>query len=48
MEEYYLFTFESTHAAIATEKLLEPAECVVMPVPRVYLGKLRNISKDKT
>jgi len=34
MEEYYLFTFESTHAAIATEKLLEPAECVVMPVPR--------------
>ena len=34
MEEYYLFTFESTHAAIATEKLLKPADAVVMPVPR--------------
>ena len=34
MEEYYLFTFESTHAAIATEKLLKPAGGVVMPVPR--------------
>lgn len=34
MEEYYLLTFESTHAAIATEKLLKPAGGVVMPVPR--------------
>ena len=34
MEEYYLYTFENTHAAIATEKLLKPAECIVMPVPR--------------
>jgi len=34
MNEYYLYTFESTHAAIATEKLLKPAECRIMPVPR--------------
>ena len=34
MEEYYLFTFESTHAAIASEKLLKPVGGVVMPVPR--------------
>lgn len=34
MEEYYLYTFESTHAAIATDKLLKPAGAVVMPVPR--------------
>ncbi|NLY87198.1 MAG: DUF3343 domain-containing protein [Clostridiales bacterium] len=34
MQEYYLFTFESTHAAISTEKLLKPAECAIMPVPR--------------
>lgn len=34
MEEYYLFTFESTHAAISTDKLLKPAECFVVPIPR--------------
>ena len=34
MEEYYLITFESTHAAIQTEKLLKPAEVTIMPVPR--------------
>ncbi|HHW94898.1 MAG TPA: DUF3343 domain-containing protein [Mogibacterium sp.] len=34
MKEYYLLTFESTHAAIATDKLLKPAECIVVPVPR--------------
>lgn len=34
MQEYYLITFESTHAAISTEKLLKPAEISVMPVPR--------------
>jgi len=34
MDEYYLFTFESTHAAISTEKLLKPAEVTIMPVPR--------------
>jgi hypothetical protein len=34
MEEYYLYTFESTHAAISTEKLLKPAEVTIMPVPR--------------
>lgn len=34
MEEYYLFTFESTHAAITTEKILKPVGAVVMPVPR--------------
>ena len=34
MEEYYLITFESTHAAISTEKLLKPAEITIMPVPR--------------
>ena len=33
-EEYYLFTFESTHAAIATDKLLKPVGSIVMPVPR--------------
>ena len=34
MEEYYLYTFESTHAAIATDKLLKSVGSVVMPVPR--------------
>ena len=34
MNEYYLITFESTHAAISTEKLLKPAEVSIMPVPR--------------
>ena len=34
MDEYYLLTFESTHAAISTEKLLRPAEITIMPVPR--------------
>jgi len=34
MQEYYLITFESTHAAIATEKLLKPAGVSIMPVPR--------------
>ena len=34
MEEYYLFTFETTHAAIATEKILKPVGGIVMPVPR--------------
>lgn len=34
MEEYYLYTFESTHAAIATDKLLKEVGSVVMPVPR--------------
>ena len=33
-EEYYLYTFENTHAAIATEKLLAPAMVRIMPVPR--------------
>ena len=34
MNEYYLLTFESTHAAIQTEKLLKPADVRIMPVPR--------------
>lgn len=34
MNEYYLLTFESTHAAISTEKLLKPADVTIMPVPR--------------
>lgn len=34
MNEYYLITFESTHAAIQTEKILKPAEVRIMPVPR--------------
>lgn len=34
MNEYYLYTFASTHAAIQTEKLLKPAESRIMPVPR--------------
>ncbi len=34
MDEYYLITFESTHAAISTEKLLKPANVRIMPVPR--------------
>lgn len=33
-EEYYLYTFESTHGAIATEKFLKPLGCTIMPVPR--------------
>ena len=34
MDEYYLLTFESTHAAIMTEKMLKPAAVTVLPVPR--------------
>ena len=34
MDEYYLLTFEYTHAAISTEKLLKPTEVTIMPVPR--------------
>ncbi|MDD5823199.1 MAG: DUF3343 domain-containing protein [Firmicutes bacterium] len=34
MNDYYLYTFASTHAAILTEKLLKPAESRIMPVPR--------------
>ncbi|MBR0373954.1 MAG: DUF3343 domain-containing protein [Mogibacterium sp.] len=33
-DEYYLYTFESTHGAISTERLLKPLGCIVMPVPR--------------
>ena len=34
MNEYYLLTFESTHAAISTEKILKAAGVTIMPVPR--------------
>jgi hypothetical protein len=34
VNEYYLLTFESTHAAISTEKILKPAGVTIMPVPR--------------
>ena len=34
MEHYYLYTFESTHGAISTEKLMKSLGCTVMPVPR--------------
>lgn len=34
IEEYYLFTFESTHGAISTDTLLKPVGCTIMPVPR--------------
>lgn len=34
-DEYYLYTFESTHGAIMTEKLFKPIGVVVMPVPRL-------------
>ena len=43
MDEYYLLTFESTHAAISTEKLLKPAEVTIMPVPR-FISASRGIS----
>lgn len=33
-EQYFLFTFESTHGAIATERLLKDMHLTVMPVPR--------------
>ena len=33
-EEYYLYTFESTHGAIATEKLLKALAAPSLPVPR--------------
>lgn len=33
-KEYYLYTFESSHGAISTEKILKPLGCVMMPVPR--------------
>ena len=29
-----MFTFESTHGAISTEKLLKPLGVTIMPVPR--------------
>ena len=50
MNEYYLLTFESTHAAISTEKLLKPAEVTIMPVPRFIsasCGISVRISPDK-
>lgn len=50
MEEYYLYTFESTHAAIATDKLLKEVGSVVMPVPRFLsssCGISVRISVDK-
>ena len=31
---YYLFTFESTHAAIAAQKLLAPLGVIIMPTLR--------------
>lgn len=35
MEEYYLYTFESTHGAISSHKLLrEQMEAIIMPVLR--------------
>lgn len=34
IDEYYLYTFESTHGAIATEQILKPFGCIIMPVPR--------------
>ena len=50
MNEYYLLTFESTHAAIQTEKLLKPAGIQIMPVPRFIsasCGISIRISPDK-
>ena len=43
MQEFYLITFESTHAAISTEKVLKPAEISIMPVPR-YISASCGIS----
>lgn len=43
MEEYYLYTFESTHAAISTDKLLKTVGSIVMPVPR-FLSSSCGIS----
>ncbi len=34
MNDYYLYTFESTHAAMLTEKMLKEAGSRIMPVPR--------------
>jgi len=34
IEEFYLYTFESTHGAISTEKILKPTGCTILPVPR--------------
>ena len=34
MDEYYLYTFESTHSAIASDKLLRPCGAKIVPVPR--------------
>lgn len=33
-ESFYLFTFESTHGAISSEKILEAVSPTIMPVPR--------------
>ena len=35
MQHFYVFAFESTHAAIEAERLLAPVKAVVMPTPRV-------------
>jgi len=50
MEEYYLYTFESTHGAIASHKLLkENMNAVMMPVLReisASCGMAVKISPD--
>lgn len=35
MQHFYVFAFDSTHAAIEAERLLAPCKAVVMPTPRV-------------
>ena len=50
VDEYYLYTFESTHGAISTEKILKKAGSVVMPVPRAIstsCGIAVRINPDK-
>ena len=50
MNEYYLLTFESTHAEKKKKKLLKPAGVTIMPVPRFIsasCGISVRISPDK-
>lgn len=49
-DTFYLYTFESTHGAISTEKLLKPVGCTVMPVPRnisTSCGIAVRVEEDK-
>lgn len=50
MKEYYLYTFTSTHGAIASEKLLDSFNVRMMPTPRAIstsCGMALSVSTSK-